>query len=273
MVERRRLRDSVLLGLILGLALAPKVNVLPLLAPLALGYGYRILDEAEGLWDEITPEMLWRVASHAILAGVVALVVFFVTTPYAFIDIAAFVSDVMLQTRMAREAGFFPFTVQYVDTPPFLYQIRQTTVWGLGVPLGVVAWLSIPFTVLMVLIDRRNLRADLILLVWVVPSLLFLESFEVRFLRYLFPLMPVMILLASRMMLWNIDRVSEPLARFGTSISVVVSQARQRRIAWRPGTHGHCGPVGRGPSGVRRWQHRLLFLGLSERVRQRASGQ
>ena len=235
MVERRRLRDSVLLGLILGLALAPKVNVLPLLAPLALGYGYRILDEAEGLWDEITPEMLWRVASHAILAGMVALVVFFVTTPYAFIDIAAFVSDVMLQTRMAREAGFFPFTVQYVDTPPFLYQIRQTTVWGLGVPLGVVAWLSIPFTVLMVLIDRLNLRADLILLVWVVPSLLFLESFEVRFLRYLFPLMPVMILLASRMMLWNIDRVSEPLARFGTSIGVLVAQARQRRIAWRPG--------------------------------------
>ena len=53
MVEKRRLRDSALLGLMLGLALAPKVNVLPLLAPLALGYVYRVVDEAEGRWDGV----------------------------------------------------------------------------------------------------------------------------------------------------------------------------------------------------------------------------
>ena len=233
MVEKRRLRDSVLLGVIVGLALAPKVNVLPILAPLALGYGYRILDEAEGLWDEITPEMIARVAGQALAGALVALAVFFVTTPYAFIDIGAFVSDVMLQTRMARNAGLFPFTVQYIDTPAFFYQIRQTIVWGLGVPLGVVAWLSIPFSVLMLFIDRRHLRGDLILLAWVVPSLLFLESFEVRFLRYLFPLMPVMILLASRMMLWNVERLGYPLRRLGGSIRAGTAELRQRRLAMR----------------------------------------
>ncbi len=233
MVEKRRLRDSVLLGVIVGLALAPKVNVLPILAPLALGYGYRILDEADGLWDEITPAMVLRIAGHAALGGVVALGVFFVTTPYAFIDIGAFLGDVRLQTRMAREAGFFPFTVQYVDTPAFLYQIRQTTVWGLGVPLGVVAWLSIPFTALMLAVDRRHLRGDLILLAWVVPSLIFLESFEVRFLRYLFPLMPVMILMASRMMLWNVDRSGVPLREMWERVGQCIAQLRQRHIDLR----------------------------------------
>ena len=230
MVEKRRLRDSVLLGVILGLALAPKVNVLPLLAPLALGYGYRVLDEAEGKWDEITPEMLQKVAGHAILAGMVAIAVFFVTTPYAFIDIGAFVSDVMLQTRMARNAGMFPFTVQYVDTPAFLYQMRQTIVWGLGVPLGVVAWLAIPFTALLVFLERRHFRADLILLAWVAPSLLFLESFEVRFLRYLFPLMPVMILLASRMMLWNLERAGDPARRLKDAARETFAGIRRRRL-------------------------------------------
>ena len=234
MVEKRRLRDSVLLGVILGLALAPKVNVLPLLAPLALGYGYRILDEAEGMWDEITPEMLWKVAGHAAMAAAVALSVFFLTTPYAFIDIGAFVSDVMLQTRMARNAGLFPFTVQYVDTPAFLYQIRQTVVWGLGVPLGVVAWLAIPFTVVLVAIDRRRFRADLILLVWVVPSLLFFESFEVRFLRYLFPMMPVMVLLASRMMVWNLERAGQPVQRLEESASAVLAGLKRRRLSLHP---------------------------------------
>lgn len=206
MVEQRRLRDSALLGLILGLALSPKVNVLPLLAPLALGYAYRLLDEADGRWSGITPEMAQKIAGHALLAGAVALAVFFITTPYAFIDVGAFIADVMTQTRMARNAGLWPFTTQYVDTPPFLYQIRQTVVWGMGIPLGIMAWLSIPFTAALVFLDRRHIRADLMLLAWVVPSLLFLESFEVRFLRYIFPLIPVMILLAARMMLWGVEQ-------------------------------------------------------------------
>ncbi len=221
MVERRRLRDSALLGLMLGLALSPKVNVLPLLAPLALGYAYCVLDEAEGRWESITPEIVQKIAGHALLAGVVTLAVFFVTTPYAFIDIGAFAADVMAQTRMARNAGLWPFTTQYVDTPAFLYQIKQTAVWGLGLPLGVVAWLSIPFTAALVLYQmktgkRHYIRADLLLLAWVVPSLLFLESFEVRFLRYLFPLMPVMILLASRMMLWEVEKADSLVRRLSS---------------------------------------------------------
>ena len=226
MVEKRRLRDSALLGLMLGLALSPKVNVLPLLAPLALGYAYRVLDEAEGRWGDITPDMVQKIAGHALLAGGVALAVFFLTTPYAFIDVGAFLGDVLAQTRMARNAGLWPFTVQYVDTPSFLYQIQQTTIWGLGLPLGVVAWLSIPFTVALVVLERRHIRADLLLLAWVVPSLLFYESFEVRFLRYLFPLMPVMILLASRMMLWEVETARRLARRLSAGGIGVIQAAR-----------------------------------------------
>ena len=155
-----------------------------------------------------------------------ALAVFFVTTPYAFIDIGAFVGDVMLQTRMARNAGLFPFTVQYVDTPAFLYQIQQTTVWGLGIPLGVMAWLSILVTAALLLLDRRHIRADLLLLAWVVPSLLFYESFEVRFLRYLFPLMPVMVLLASRMMFWGVELNAKAQRRKGAEDIKIIASLR-----------------------------------------------
>ena len=78
--------------------------------------------------------------------GVTALVAFFITTPYAFLDFANFIADIREQTGMAGEAGRFPFTWQYADTPAFLYQLRQTTVWGLGIPLGIVAWLAVPVT-------------------------------------------------------------------------------------------------------------------------------
>ena len=215
---RRRLRDSVILGLMLGLALAPKVNVLPLLAPLAVVYFYRVLDEVEGRWTDVTPDLVQRMAGHAVLCGLVAVGVLFVTSPYAFLDVGDFVEDLTFQTRMAGNAGLVPFTIQYVDTPAFLYQVSQSSVWGLGIPLGVVVWLAVPFTVILAFTSAATRRADLLLLAWVVPSFLFLENFEVRFLRYIFPLVPVMIILAARMLVWLWDNhalISGQAARIG----------------------------------------------------------
>ena len=206
MLERKRLRDSALLGLMVGLALAPKVSVLPLILPLALAYWYRVLDSVDGKWSQITPEIMQNVLGHAAVAALVAVAVFFVSAPYAFLDIGAFIGDLVTQTNMARNAGTFPFTVQYIDTPPFIYQIQQSSVWGLGLPLGVVAWAAVPFTAVIAFMRRSTLRQDLLLLAWVVPAFLLLESFEVRFQRYLFPLVPFLVLMGSRMLLWLVEQ-------------------------------------------------------------------
>ena len=173
--------------------------------PLALAYWYRVLDSVDGRWSRITPEVVQPVLGHAAVAVLVAVGVFFLSAPYAFLDVGAFTKDLLAQTRMAGNAGLWPFTVQYIDTPPFIYQLQQSSVWGLGLPLGVLAWLGIPFTAMMLLFSLENRRNDLLLLVWVVPSFLLLESFEVRFLRYVFPLVPFLILMASRMLLWLVQ--------------------------------------------------------------------
>lgn len=204
MVEGKRLRDSALLGLALGLAIAPKVSLLPILAPMFLVYWYRILDEVEGHWSEITSELVQRMFGHAVLAGAIAAGVFFVTSPYVILDIGSFLGDLGAQTRMASNAGMWPFTIQYIDTPSFIYQIQQSSVWGLGIPLGVVVWASIPFTAAVAALRSENRRADLFVLAWVVPGFVFLETFEVHFLRYVFPLMPIMIIMGSRMLLWMV---------------------------------------------------------------------
>ena len=221
MVERKRLQDSALLGLMVGLALAPKVNVLPLLLPLALAYWYRVLDSVDGRWSDITPAVVQRVLGHAAVAAIVAVGVFFLSAPYAFLDWGAFTSDLSAQAKMASNAGLWPFTVQYIDTPPFLYQLQQSSVWGLGLPLGVVAWLAVPFTAVMVCLRRETRRNDLLLLAWVVPSFLLLESFEVRFLRYVFPLMPFLVLMGSRMLMWLVQWAREAIPRMNLSWLVV----------------------------------------------------
>ena len=199
-IDSGRARDAALLGALVGLAMAPKVSVAPILAPLVLTFLWVAKDRAQREWAQLRPGDIARVIPVAALAGVAALATFFMTTPYAFLDFANFIGDIREQAGMAGEAGRFPFTWQYADTPAFLYQIRQTAVWGLGLPLGVVAWVAAPVTAWFAWRGGVTQRFDLLLLAWAVPAFMFLELFEVKFLRYVFPLMPFYILMAARML-------------------------------------------------------------------------
>ena len=199
-MDTRRVRDAALLGVLVGLAMAPKVSVAPILAPLALVFLWSWKDRAGGRWGDLTVWSALKFAPLVLLAGLLALVAFFITTPYAFLDFSAFVADIRAQAGMAREAGHWPFTWQYADTPAFWYQIRQTSVWGLGLPLGIVAWLAAPFTAWRAWRGGLTQRFDLLLLAWAVPAFVFLELFEVKFLRYVFPLMPFYVLMGTRML-------------------------------------------------------------------------
>ena len=199
-LDTRRYRDAALLGALVGLAMAPKVSVAPIVAPLILTFLWVARDHAGRQWTELRPSDIARVIPMAAVAGGAALAVFFLTTPYAFLDFVHFVADIREQTGMAGEAGRFPFTWQYADTPAFLYQIRQTVVWGLGFPLGIAAWLAVAVTAWFAWRGGIAQRSDLLLLAWVVPAFVFLELFEVKFLRYVFPLLPFCILMAARML-------------------------------------------------------------------------
>ena len=200
LIDARRRRDAVLLGVMVGLAMATKISVAPLILPLLLTLLWVARDRAGGQWRNLTPPALAKILPTAALTGLAALAVFALATPYALLDWTAFIADIRAQTEMARQAGHWPFTWQYADTPAFWYQIRQTVVWGLGLPLGIAAWTAAPFTLWMAWRGGQAQRADILLLAWAVPAFLFLELFEVKFLRYVFPLLPFYILMAARML-------------------------------------------------------------------------
>ena len=205
-MEGLKLRDSVLLGLFVGLTFATKVSVLPLVLPLVLAYGFCLSRIAGGGWSIPNPEQTRKVGAHALLAAVVAAAAFLITTPYALLDIFTFFGDITWQADMARTAGTVPFTVQYVNSPPFLYELQQTSLWGLGLPLGIVAWGGLLFTLFKVTRLGPAWRAELLFLAWVVPNFIMLGIFEVKFLRYIFPLMPFLILMGAGMLFWLLDK-------------------------------------------------------------------
>ncbi|MCH7607659.1 MAG: glycosyltransferase family 39 protein [Chloroflexi bacterium] len=228
-LERGRLRDHVGLGLVIGTTFAFRGSSVPMLAPLAITYGV----VAWRAWRSSGYVLLGRpigrllpTAYRAALAAGVALAAFAVLQPYALLDFTKYVGDLAWETSIARVAGQVPYTVQYVGTTRTgLYELQQTAVWALGLPLGVVAWAGLGLSVVRGL--RRPRTAEWLLLSWVlVLVLVIVPFFEVKFLRYIAPVLPVMVLLGSRWLveahLWARARSSVLQRAVLAGIAVVV---------------------------------------------------
>ena len=245
------LRDSVLAGALIGLGLATKVSFGPIYAAFLVAHVVYAFSPS-GPEGAVAPYgRRWRSALRGAASGVAAsITVLFIVQPYAFLDWSRFYDDVIEQSEMVRRIRDYPYTRQYIDTTPYWYHVQQLATWGLGWPLGLVAWagllyvslrdmrlryggtylaigFGLPAAVLLwttafpaifaasvisvaALLGTLPLRSpesrgDVLLLSWVVPSFLITGAFEVKFLRYLAPITPFLLLFGSQMLfdLWD----------------------------------------------------------------------
>ena len=196
-LEKNRIRDSALLGLFIGLAFAAKISTAPILIPLAALYGYLFLRALR------KPSLLENTALRALLGGFIAIAVYLFWTPYSILAFPEFLYWNLRELDIVRNAGSVPYTVQYIETPKLLYELRQTVAWGLGYPLGLLAWGGLLAAVVINL--RRPGWGQLLILLWAIPLLIIVVRAEVKFLRYTFPLMPVMIMMGAGTALMGID--------------------------------------------------------------------
>ena len=252
-----RLRDSLIAGTLIGLGLATKVSQAPIYIVFFtahLLYAFSAVGGTGGL--PVRASVRWRSAVQGLAAGVwVSVVVFVVAQPYTLLDWSRFLGDVTEQSEMVRRIRDYPYTRQYVDTAAYWYQVRQLATWGLGWPLGVVAWGGLLYASLRGMRPRYGLgylaigwglpvalllsstsylaivvalglasaaliatiplrspgsRLGVLLLSWVVPYFLITGAFEVKFLRYLIPITPVLVLFGARMLVALWDSVGKP---------------------------------------------------------------
>ena len=131
-------------------------------------------------------------------------------SPFALLDWRLYLRQIIEQGRMVRGVADWPFTRQYIGTVPFLYQIVQQVRWGLGWPLGIVAFAGFGWAIVRQFpalspSDRRRspvLDQELVMLSWAVPYFLLTGTFMVKFMRYMLPLLPVFMLMGAAM-LWR----------------------------------------------------------------------
>ena len=220
-VERGRWRDHLWLGVMIGLSFAFKPTSLPLLVPLALTYIVAARDAWSFYRLMIPAVAVLEIMVRGMAAGAVALATFALLEPYGLLDFGKLVGDLAWEADIARTAGLVPYTVQYIGTTTGLYELRQTTVWALGVPLGIVAWGGLLLSTARFVWRPR--LGDLLLLAWVISTLLTLVAFEVKFLRYVAPILPVMVLLGSSWLITGYQWAASNSVALGRLAAVAIA--------------------------------------------------
>jgi YYY domain-containing protein len=209
--SENRLRDSVFLGIFVGLALATKASMAPIALPAIAVYGYliwvMISSRAPGnglsqpaLQSSRPPKQppentvrFDQIVYRILVSSAAAMTAYLLVSPYSVISFPEFISWNLRELDIVRNAGLVPYTLQYTNSPKLLYELQQTLTWGLGFPLGFLAWGGFLATIIMNF--KRPKLGHILILLWALPLCITVTMAEVKFLRYTFPLMPLFIIM------------------------------------------------------------------------------
>ncbi len=130
-------------GAALGMATASKINavVLAVLLPIALGVRFFRLPQEE------QQKQLWKTVGFLVAAGIVSLIFFRLCQPYAFsgpglLGLSPNPKWIANMTELANQNSGdvdFPPALQWARRPVW-FSWQNLTQWGLGWPLGLLAW-------------------------------------------------------------------------------------------------------------------------------------
>lgn len=223
-----------------GLAVGNKFSAVMLLLPLALTVWWmgKVKTREDGVDTELPGLSLVRRMLLLVLTVIVALVAFSVTNPFALLDHtcetnlgviefgplhlenvttgSCYFKNVFTQQHMVSGESDLPFVRQYAGTLPWLYHMEIQIKWGMGPVLGILAFLGLAWAVyraVCALWDDDGFawrvplvaRPHWIILAWVIPFFITTGGFYVKFMRYLQPIVPFLMLYAAAM-LWQIKR-------------------------------------------------------------------
>lgn len=217
---------SVGFGVAYGMALSSKINIFPLaiLLPGAFILRYAIAkrEETEPV-EENTSTNRWatffaRLNENryliviALLAGGFAAVVSFrIFQPYAFDGLKPdprWVADIQQQRAQATGQADLPWNLQWARRT-HLYSFENLTIWGLGLPLGILAWIGFLY------MGWRILKGEWQhALIWSWTALYFVwQSLQFNpTMRYQLPIYPLLVMMAA-WVVFQAPKIERPALR------------------------------------------------------------
>jgi YYY domain-containing protein len=131
---------SIAFGLALGMAVASKLNAAPMAVLLPAAFLFRYLQQQKSEHAKTNHFVL--IIVYLIAGGLAALLAFRVFQPYAFVGLGinpAWLGNIReLQAQSSGDSDV-PFALQWARRS-HLYSFENLVRWGLGLPLGILAW-------------------------------------------------------------------------------------------------------------------------------------
>ncbi|HNJ12254.1 MAG TPA: DUF2298 domain-containing protein [Anaerolineales bacterium] len=185
---------SIGFGFALGMAMASKINAaaLAILLPGAFAVRFLVQDKDKKLAADY-----WSLITVFLIAGGLATIISFrIFQPYAFNGLGLndqWLSNIAEQRVQANGDADLPWNLQWARRT-HLYSFTNLTVWGLGLPLGILAWVGF------LLMGWRILKGEWRhLLLWGWTAFYFLwQSLQFNAtMRYQLPIYPLLCMMAA----------------------------------------------------------------------------
>jgi YYY domain-containing protein len=184
------LRWSFVAGLGYGLALATKFSAAPLAVPLLVAALLR--------WYR---RDFFSALVSLLLASVLTVLAFLIVEPYSLLDMPNFVQQVAEQGNLARGLLDLPYVRQFAGTVPYVYEVQNMVLWGMGVLLGLAALVGLGWLLWLVWRRKQGIAPWLVVLSWVLVYSGITGSFYAKFMRYMLPVYPFLTLMAATLLL------------------------------------------------------------------------
>ena len=210
---------SIVFGLALGMAVASKINAAPIAVILPLAAGLFLLKLPS---DEQRRQVL-QVLAYLVLAALVSLVAFRVFQPYAFSG-PGFLGIKPNQAWIDNLSSLKAQTSGDVDFPPALQWARRPlsfswqnmVFWGLGLPLGILAWAGFVFMAWRML--KGDWRQHILLWGWTAAYFGWQSLQWNSTMRYQLPIYPLLAIMAAWLVVYIYDRGAKTAEYRGLAI-------------------------------------------------------
>lgn len=155
---------------------------------------------------------------HISIFLVVCMALFFITSPYSFIDFPGFLNRTRYLSNVVSGKLQQDWTIQFRDTNGLFWIPNALYAFGISAIVGFIGILG-------TLVQKRMWRThrnEFILALWATGFLLFLSLTFLKFIRYSLPLLPFLTLFGAKWM-WDIRniRVKHVLIRFVLLVQIL----------------------------------------------------
>ncbi|MBI5564990.1 MAG: glycosyltransferase family 39 protein, partial [Chloroflexi bacterium] len=217
--------DVIASGVACGLAMASRINVAPILGIVGIAALAHVFRQSRQTDRTTTLE---GAIARIMIAALAAAIVFRIFMPYAFDGLLKFDerwSNNMnyIRTLISGEDPGGPPGVQWTDRAPLVFPLINIVFWGMGLPLGIAAWLGWAYAAWQTfIIPYRKHRhgslgawlgevaksRHLLIWVWVSAYFAWQGTQWVKSIRYQLPIYPFLTLFAAAglIALWDWSR-------------------------------------------------------------------